>query len=116
MQLNWVRRQNRDWCDLFGLDLEQPYFENRTGVYVIWWEQPVLTVARVGQGLLRDSLRTHRRDACLQREAHRPLLVTWAWVPGAKLDGVVVYLTRTLRPLRSESIAPVAPITVQLPW
>ena len=36
MEVNWIKYQSGDWCNLETLDLNQEHFDNLSGVYVIW--------------------------------------------------------------------------------
>lgn len=38
LTVNWVKNTNNNqWFDLLRLNLDAPYFQNREGVYMIWY-------------------------------------------------------------------------------
>src|SRR5262249_58770910 len=69
------------------------------GVYVIWYYGNPGRVVRLGQGKIADRIAAHRRDAQITRYRPNRLLITWAAVPPAMMDGVERYLSERYPPL-----------------
>lgn len=116
MQIKWMKCQGEVWCPLSTVNLGHPYFENVTGVYIIWHGGTSPATVRVGQGTVRDRLTEHRADPQIQAFANLGLFVTWAVVPGSQLDGVERFLHARLNPKVGERSPDVEPIEVNLPW
>jgi len=95
-----------------GVNLNHNHFDNMEGVYIIW--QAGGPVIRVGQGIIRDRLSTHRRDTAIT--AYPNLYVTWAPVLSPYRDGIERYLADILKPKVGDAFPYVNPIQVFLPW
>jgi hypothetical protein len=114
MYVDWKKCGLGNWCDLFALDLEDSYFDNMRGVYIIW--APNSYIVRVGQGLIRDRLKAHRVDPEILKHRKSILFVTWAPVSLSFRDGVEKFLGETLRPAVGTSFPNVVATSVNLPW
>ena len=112
MQLAWQKCQGDVWGSFMYVDLSHSHFNNMEGVYIIW--QGNGPVIRVGQGIIRDRLATHRNDKVIT--THPPLYVTWAPIEALYRDGVERYLANILRPVVGDAFPNVIPIPVSLPW
>ena len=84
------------------------------GVYVIWYNGSPGRVVRIGQGDIAARIGIHRNDAKIT--GYPNLLVTWAAVPAAQMDGVERYLANTWHPLVGDAFPDVQPIVVNSPW
>ncbi|MGD9872707.1 MAG: hypothetical protein AB7T27_00415 [Kiritimatiellia bacterium] len=116
MKLEWLRLDGGNWYDLQTVDLAHKHFDDLQGVYVIW-QTTVTTgnVVKVGQGVIRDRLQSHREDPVIQKHNTGGLSVTWAKVDGRSVDGVERYLGDTLTPKVAHRFPDVTPIAVNLP-
>ena len=115
MELNWVKCEGDVWCGLNTVNLDHSHFDDLGGVYMIWYGGADGKWVRVGQGLIRDRLRAHRKDAEIQTYATRGLSVTWAQVGSVYRDGVEAYLAQQLNPLVGERFPGATPTSVNLP-
>ena len=117
MNLIWNRCQGNAWCNLNTVNLEHNHFDTMNGVYVIWHGGPNPATVRVGQGYIRERLRSHRTDPSIAAYAPLGLYVTWASVPEPQLrNRVERYLGDVLRPLVGERLPEIPPEQVNLPW
>lgn len=116
MNVNWTKCTNDIWCELNTVNLNHHHFDNLRGVYIIWHGGSNPRTVRVGQGVIRNRLTSHRDDHQVQHYAYLTLYVTWTSIPDAYLNGAEAYLAQTLRPLVGELFPNVPPITVNLPW
>jgi hypothetical protein len=120
LHLDWIKYKRTDdepsrWCDLFKIDLDDPYFDELEGVLVIWHhgQQPVL---RAGHGKIRFSLQAARQnDDILAISQESPIFVSWAKVEESRRAGVERYLIDMLNPRVHAILRPVDPIEVNLP-
>jgi hypothetical protein len=109
----WVKRKGGLWCRLSSVDPMHVALDGVRGVYVIWQADPPHRAVRVGQGSIRERLTADRDDADIQRHAGPSgLLVTWARVADANLDGVERFLADAYVPLVGGAVREVAPIKV----
>jgi hypothetical protein len=115
MRVEWVKCQGDEWCPLNTVDLNDPYFDNLEGIYVIWYGSEDGAWVRVGQGNIRERLLAHRYNPEIQRYADRGLRVTWAALAPQYHDGVEAYLTRSLSPLVGTRSPSATPIEVNRP-
>ena len=103
LTLNWFSRDstNQDYR-LFGVDLSHSHFDDLKGVYIIWRITPVAVY--VGQGIIKNRLRAHRKDPRILQynSKEKPLYVAWAEVPWNYRTGVEMYLHDELNPLVGE--------------
>jgi hypothetical protein len=81
------------------------------GVYIIW--QSGGRVIRIGQGVIRDRITTHRNDPEINKFSN--LYVTWASVPSLQKDGVERYLADSLDPVVGDAFPDTLPLVVNLP-
>lgn len=116
MQLSWTKCQGEVWCKLNGVNLSHEHFNNRFGVYVIWHGGHTPAVVYVGQGLIRERLKSHRIDQRIQRFEALGLYVTWATVSRQSCDGVEAYLASHWRPRVGKQHPSAVPIQVNSPW
>jgi len=112
MLVNWGKCEGGGWCSFKGVDLSSNYFNNLSGVYIIW--QGKGRVIRVGQGDIRDRLTKHREDS--EINVYNNLFVTWAEVGNNFVDGVERYLGNVLSPKVGSIFPDTIPIKVNLPW
>lgn len=112
MQLAWQKCQGDVWGTLMDVDLGHAHFNNMEGVYIIW--QANGPVVRVGQGIIRDRLTTHRNDRAIT--AYQALHVTWAPVSTLHRNSVERYLANILNPKVGDAFPNVIPTQVLLPW
>ncbi len=117
LTLMWNKCQGGDWCRLFGLNLDDDYFDIVNGVYVIWLGGPSETVLRVGQGFIREQLYRHQWEDDIREADKMELYVTWTPMDADKRAGIVRFLAEVLKPKAVEGDDPNArPIIVNLPW
>lgn len=116
MQITWNKCQGQVWCKLDTVNLSHAHFDSMEGVYVIWHGGANAATVRVGQGVIRDRLTSHRTDPEIQAFASLGLFVTWASVQAIQRDGVEVFLANRLKPKVGQRFLSVAEISVNLPW
>ncbi len=113
LTLTWIKSVNNSWL---GLDFPNLSDITTTGVYVIWHGGQTPRTVRVGQGIIRDRLSAHKRDAAVLRYQPHGLWVTWAAVPAHQMDGVERYLANLLSPLVGDAFPNVTPLAVNSPF
>ena len=114
MRIDWCKCVLRSRCRLNLINLNNQYFDNLTGVYVIWRGNDTSNVVSVGRGNLRDELVEKKIDKKVL--IHGPdLFVTWAVVPRLSLKGVEAFLCNKLNPKISHSASNIDLIDVNLP-
>jgi hypothetical protein len=101
-------------CRLNLINLNNEYFDNLTGVYVIWSGNDMNNIISVGQGIIRDKIIEMRIDKTVQ-ESGPDLFVTWASVPNVSLEGVEAFLCSELKPKLHHAIKNIELINVNLP-
>lgn len=116
MEVNWIKYQSGDWCNLETLDLNQEHFDNLSGVYVIWKGGRSKQVIYVGRGTIRERLNNHRKDIRITRFGISTLYVTWAQVQSVYQQGVEYFLGSMLSPEVGEHYPITHPITVNFPF
>ena len=116
MELNWMKCVGDVWCKLNAVNLDHRHFDGLEGVYVIWHGGTAASVVYVGQGMIRDRLREHRRDESIQEFKEFDLYVTWARVDQTKRDGVERYLADFWKPLVGDRHPDAKPLAVNSPW
>jgi len=114
MKLDWCRCVLRSRCRLNLINLNNQYFDNLTGVYVIWRGNDTSNVVSVGRGNLRDELVEKKIDKKVW-EYGPDLFVTWAAVPRLSLKGVEAFLCNKLNPQIPHSVSDIDLISVNLP-
>lgn len=114
MELEWIKCQGGDWCQLNTVNLDSNNLDGLNGVYVLWCGQDGLCV-KVGQGDIRDRLKKHKNDPNIQQYFKKNLLCSWAIVGSKHIDGVEKYLGERLKPIVAERFPDVAPIKVNIP-
>ena len=114
MKLDWCRCVLRSRCRLNLINLNNQYFDNLTGVYVIWRGNDTGNVVSVGMGNLRDELVEKQIDKKVL-EYGPDLFVTWAAVPRLSLKGVEAFLCNNLNPQIPHSVSDIDLINVNLP-
>lgn len=115
--ITWEKCKKGTWCILSELDLDHEHFDDMEGVYVIWQGEENPVALRVGQGSIRECLARERnsKDLLAYRGQHE-LYVTWAEVNPRFRDGVLRYVSESLKPELEYSYPDVPPIGVNLPW
>jgi hypothetical protein len=116
MNVEWIKCDGDNWCELNSVNLQHDHFEGMEGVYIIWYIGNPSKTVRVGQGVIRDRISAHRDDNQIQAYSNLGLFVTWASIPAKFRDGVEAYLAASLDPLVGERFPNRAPIEVNLPW
>ncbi len=117
LEVEWIKNQNNNqWFDLLRLNLDAPYFQDKEGVYVIWYSGPSeAKVIRVGQGHIGTRLKEHRANPEITRYSYSgQLKVTWAIVDRRDRDGAEAFLFDSYKPLVGERSPDVQPISVNL--
>jgi hypothetical protein len=114
--LAWNQCQGDVWCSLSDVDLSHNHFDGMEGVYAILHGGTNPATVRVGQGIIRDRLQSHRIDPDIQAYAHLQPYVTWARVSARDRDGVEAYLAQKLQPLVGKRFPKRKPISVNTPW
>ena len=115
--VEWVREtSNNRWPDLTTLNLEDPRFDEAQGVFIVFHggEQPGIVC--VGEGRLREQLKTVAHDARVLAFEKSHLYVAWAKAKEDERLGIEKYLSQRLMPKVSGESADVEPISVNLPW
>jgi len=116
MELQWIKCPGDEWCPLDIVNLDDPFFDNLEGVYIIWHGGDPASTIIVGQGNIREKLTAHRNDSRIYTYNLLGVFVTWASVPEAYRDGIEVYLAQKLNPELGERLPNLTPIEVNLPW
>lgn len=116
MELNWIKCQGDVWCKLNMVNLEHEHFQGMEGVYMIWHGGSTPRVVYVGQGNIRDRLRSHRSDVSIQQYEGFDIFATWASVPQHHRNGVEAHLASVWSPLEGTTHPNVPPIQVNSPW
>jgi hypothetical protein len=116
MNLQWNKCDGNQWCNFLILNLDHPHFDNFEGVYIIWHGAPDPAVVYVGQGFIKDRLKSHREEPWVQKYKTQGLLVTWAKVDRQSRDGVERFLANKWQPKEGEKHPDVPPIEVNSPW
>ena len=112
MNLDWIKYPNGNWCDLLGVNLDGPHFNNMEGVYIIWSNRGY--TVRVGQGIIKDRLKEHSGNRLIL--GHPVLFATWARVPVKFMDSIERYLANKLQPKIGDAFPLALPLQVNLPW
>ena len=117
-RIRWHADVGPIWYDLFKIVPESPYFDDLSGVYVIWIGTDNRTILCVGAGNIRHSLTARRESPELSEFLVQPVFVTWALVPNDEQPGVRHYLSDLLHPTIGDNWRTLdAPIPVnQPPW
>ena len=116
MNVKWMKCQGEVWCPLSTVNLSHAHFNDMEGVYVVWHGGSNPATVRIGQGIIKERLATHRVDPDVQAFANFGLFVTWASIPGMYRDGVEVFLATRLKPKVGDRFPNAQPIEVNLPW
>ncbi len=116
MQILWQKCAGNVWGLLLTVDTAHPHFDNMEGVYIIWHGGQNPQVVRVGQGVIRDRIITHREDWQVLHYRDQGLFITWAPVRTPFRDGVERYLAEVLSPLVGDRYPSTPVIAVNLPW
>ena len=114
MTIDWCSCILQSRCRLNLINLDNEYFDNLTGVYVIWSGNDISNIISVGQGIIRDKIIEMQIDKTVQ-ESGTDLFVTWAAVPNVSLDGVEAFLCSELNPKVHHKIMNIKLINVNLP-
>jgi hypothetical protein len=113
VQVEWQKCDDGNgWCRLADVNLGS--VGDGDGVYIIWTDHG--RVLYVGQGKVRDRLRTHRTDPRIQQFSDGGLWVTWAFLADpATRDGVERHLADQFAPSVGEAHPRVFPLAVNHP-
>ena len=121
MNLKWSKKDQGNWYGLYSLPLNDKYFDNLHGVYVIFTALQTTdsgVAVDVGLGEIRERLEDHRRQF-EKGPDYMNLKVTWAEVPKDSQGGVENYLRQQLKPCmegQGGRFSNDPPIVVNLPW
>ena len=111
--VTWMRGEDRKWCVLADLNLASIA---DVGVYIVWYAGDPGRVVCVGQGPIAAELARVRADDTVMNFAARgQLLVTWAPVSPARIDGVERFVANAWPPLLERPRSDVPPIEVNSP-
>jgi len=114
MIIEWGKCILQSRCRLNLINLNNEYFDDLIGVYVIWSGSDEKDIVCVGQGKIRDKLIEMQIDRKVQ--SYGPdLFVTWAAVPRVSLEGVEAFLRDELNPIIHQNITCSNFINVNLP-
>lgn len=114
LHLTWQTNHSGDWHALDEADIEKA---PEHGVYVIWRAGNPPQTIRVGKGNITAALLANRTDPLVLDHARgSQLLVTWAKLPEALGDEVLLYLLEWLNPAIVDPFRWVDPVPVNLPW
>ena len=116
IEVKWVKCGGDLWCDFQKVNLDHPHFHDLRGVYIIWHGGPDPRVVYVGQGLIAQRLKAHRKDYRILLHSGLGLIVTWTKVEADKCDGVEFFVAGVLRPLVGARLPRADMIPVNLPW
>ena len=116
MTLDWIKCSGQQWCNFLNLNLDHAHFNNLEGVYIIWHGGANASVVRVGQGVIRDRLKAHKKDLAILKYKDLNLFATWAAVPISYHDGVERYLAEKWKPKVGDKFPNALPIAVNSPW
>ena len=114
MIIDWCKCILQSRCRLNLINLNNEYFDNLTGVYVIWSGNDMSNIITVGKGNIRDKIIEMQIDKTVQ-ESGSDLFVTWASVPNVSLEGVEAFLCSRLNPRIPHSVSDIDLINVNLP-
>lgn len=115
-QLDWIKCDGKRWCNFENLNLDHNHFDNLKGVYMIWHGAPMPSVVRVGQGVIRDRIASHKKDPQILKYSDKNLYVTWAKVNEEKRDGIERFLAENWTPLVGNKFPEAEKIEVNSPW
>jgi hypothetical protein len=116
LQVEWIKCEGTQWCNLLTLNLNHPHFIGFEGVYIIWHGGQNPWAVYVGQGTIAQRLAEHRQDPRILQYSPRGLFVTWARVDASSRDGVERFLAEKLQPREGDKYPNANPIVVNLPW
>lgn len=108
MQVSWQKNtQNNEWFDFLRLDLDAPYFNEKRGVFLIWYIGSPGRVIKVGSGNLSEQLKNLRSNpSVIDFSKNGPLKVSWVAVNGVlkedQMLGVQAFLYNTYAPILGE--------------
>ena len=114
MIIDWCKCILQSRCRLNLINLNNEYFDNLTGVYVIWSGNDKSNIISVGKGIIRDKIIEMQIDKTVQ-ESGSDLFVTWASVPNVSLEGVEAFLCSELNPKVHNALKSIELINVNLP-
>jgi hypothetical protein len=111
--VTWISRTDTSWCTLEEVGLSRV---RTTGVFMVWYAGDPGRVVCVGQGDIAARLKELKEDKALSAyKAKGDLLVTWAEVSPARIDGIERYLAETWPPLIAGRTPEAASIEVNSP-
>ena len=114
MNIDWCKCILQSRCRLKLINLNNEYFDDLIGVYVIWSGNDEKNIVSIGKGKIRDRLIEMQINKKVQ--SYGPdLFVTWAAVPSESLKGVEAFLYDELNPIVHQNITYSNSINVNLP-
>lgn len=120
MYLDWVKCSTDDWCFFDSVDLDNEYFNNAEGVYLIFTSKG--RCVKIGHGNIREGLREDRINKKIKKYTRQDLKVSWVSVSQPYWSGIEAFLGELLVPLigvefyEAEHINVNIPDTVIIPW
>ncbi len=121
-RVNWIKNnQNGEWFDFLRLNLDAPYFNNKVGVYVIWYTSPLLAkVIRVGSGNIAQRLKEHRANQEITKYSSMgSLKVSWVVADSnpllpSEIQGAELFLANRYHPLVGDRYPAVQEVGISL--
>lgn len=121
-QVKWIKNnQNNEWFDFLRLNLEAPYFNNKAGVYAIWYTSPSSAkVIKIGSGNISERLRDNRTNQEITKYSSMgSLKVSWVVADSDPLlpdevQGAEVFLANKYRPLVGDRFPNVVEVPISL--
>lgn len=121
-EVKWIKNnQNGEWFDFLRLNLEAPYFNNKVGVYAIWYTSPSSAkVIKVGSGNISERLKDHRSNQEITKYSSLGnLKVSWVVADSNPLlpseaQGAEVFLANKYRPLVGDRFPNVVEVPISL--
>lgn len=121
-QVKWVKNsQNNEWFDFLRLNLDAAYFNNKVGVYVIWYTSPSSAkVIRVGSGNISERLKDHRMNQeIVKYSSLGSLKVSWVVADSnplliSEIQGVELFLSNKYHPLVNDRFPNASEVQINL--
>lgn len=114
MKVDWGQCILQSRCRLNSLNLNNEYFDNLTGIFIIWSEDGKKKFITVGKGIIRNELLKMKNNENV-KQYEPDLFVTWAEVPLVSLEGVENFLCSKLNPILQPKLNNRDLIEVNLP-
>ena len=112
LKLKWMGSGDREWHRLMTLNLAHPYFNEITGVYIIWSAKKNRAI-RIGSGIIKDRIAEHKNNDEIKQ--YPDLYVTWAETNTNQMENIEIFLAEALKHLVGTRFPDKDPIEVNLP-